>query len=47
MMAKAAMAGLYGFVVTAVFVGGWMLVVIVLGLLGRLLAGSDGDEDDE
>ena len=46
MMKTAAMYGLFGFTVTAVFVGAWLLVVMILGLLARILGGGESDEEE-
>lgn len=47
MMEKAVMYGVMGFVTSAVFVGAWFIVLMVLALAARVLGGVDDDEDEE
>ena len=39
--------GVYGFVVSAVFLGCWVLMITVVGLLVRIFGGKDDAEDDD
>lgn len=51
-MMQAVYAGVFGFITVAVFMGGWVLVFLLLGLLARVFSGpiveddDDGDKDD-
>jgi hypothetical protein len=48
-MIQAVYAGVFGFITVAVFIGGWVLVFLLLGLLARVFGGpivDDGDDGD-
>lgn len=46
-MMDAVYKGVWWFVATAVFLGGWVCVLLVLGLVARILGGADDDEDGD
>lgn len=38
--------GLTGFIVSAAFVGAWLLTLMVLALLARIIGGKPEDDDE-
>ena len=43
---NAVMRGLYGYIVSAVFMGSWIVTALILGLLAQLIGGASEREDD-
>lgn len=46
-MMQAVYAGVFGFITVAVFIGGWVLVFLLLGLLARVFGGPIVEDDDD
>lgn len=44
---QAFLNGIYGFIVSASFLGCWVLMMMVAGLLARFFGGKDAEGDDD
>lgn len=44
---QAFLNGIYGFIVSAAFLGCWVLMMLVAGLLARIFGGKDTEGDDD
>lgn len=41
-----ALYGVFGFIVSAVFVGAWMIVAMLVGVLSAFFGGREDDDDE-